>query len=261
VKRGALPAVLATVGMAGFVPAACIDLSTDPDEIVAIEFVAPRWPSVVAGDTLRDATGAIVPLEARLFGGDGDEVFGAPVDFLPEDDRVVVAPGGFLVADEGATGAAVLFASVPGVQSLTRQVEIVERPDSLAPEGSPPPLEWVIPDDPSTNTSAPLGGRVLSVTDTDTSGVRAWIVTFELESAGALIAPSDTSGVFLVSESGRPSYADTTDATGRATRRVRVRITPGFTPPDSVIVTVRTSYRGAQLAGSPVRLVLPPRPR
>jgi hypothetical protein len=91
--------------------------------------------------------------------------------------------------------------------------------------------------------------------------VRAWIVTFELESGGALIAPGDTSGVFLVSESGRPSYADTTDATGRATRRVRVRITPGFTPPDSVIVTVRASHRGAQLAGSPVRLVLPLRPR
>jgi hypothetical protein len=83
VKRRALPAVLATVGMAGLVPAACVDLSTDPDEIVAIEFVAPRWPSIVAGDTLRDATGAIVALEARLFGGDGDEVFGAPVDRRP----------------------------------------------------------------------------------------------------------------------------------------------------------------------------------
>jgi len=56
--------------------AACIDLSTDPDEIVAIEFPELPWPSIVAGDTLRDASGAVVPLTVRLLGGDGDVVTG-----------------------------------------------------------------------------------------------------------------------------------------------------------------------------------------
>ena len=47
------------------VATACIDLSTDPDEIVAIEFQDFPWPSIVAGDTLRDASGAVVPLTVR----------------------------------------------------------------------------------------------------------------------------------------------------------------------------------------------------
>jgi hypothetical protein len=256
-----MPAVLATAGLTGLVPMGCIDLSTDPDEIVAIELVAPAWPSIVAGDSLRDASGMAVPLAARLFGGDGDEVVGAPVDFLPGDNRLSVLPGNFLVATSGATGTVELRASAPGVQSPTQPIEIVERPDSLATDDAPTPLDWVIPDDPLVNVSVPLGAQVLSITEPDTTGVPAWIVTFELESRDTLVAPGDTTGVYLVNESGRASYADTTDGTGRASRRVRVRIAPGFTPPDSVIVRVRASYRGVPLPGSPVRLVLPLRPR
>src|SRR5512134_100429 len=120
--------------------------------------------------------------------------------------------------------------------------------------GTIQPLQWVVPDDPFLNVSQPLGGRVLSGPD---SGVRSWIVTFQLEADGRLIAASDTTQIFLVNEGGRPSYVDTTDATGGATRRVRLRIAPGLVPPDSAVVTVRASYKGVPLIGSPVRLVLP----
>ena len=69
--------------------AGCLDLSTDPDEIVAIEFNELPWPSIVAGDTLRDSTGAVATLGARLLDGDGDEVTG-PVEFLSQDGDVRV---------------------------------------------------------------------------------------------------------------------------------------------------------------------------
>ena len=49
IERGVL-ALLSLIAVA------CIDLSTDPDEIVAIEFGDLPWPSIVAGDTLRDAS-------------------------------------------------------------------------------------------------------------------------------------------------------------------------------------------------------------
>jgi hypothetical protein len=235
------------------VAAACIDLSTDPDEIAAIEFVDLPWPSIVAGDTLRDAGGAVAPLAARLFDGNGDVMTG-PLDFLPQQTSIHVVAGNHLVADDTASGSVGIIASTTGIQSVVRQIEIVTAPDSMAADGVIVPLAWVVPDDPFANTSQPLGAGVYSSPDT---GVRSWVVTFQLEADGRQIPESDTTQIFLVNDGGRPSYADTTDLSGRASRRVRLKVVPGLVPPDSAVVTVRASYKGVPLAGSPVRLVLP----
>ena len=251
-KRGWNGVVVAAI----IVAAACIDLSTDPDEIVAIEFVDFPWPSIVAGDTLRDSTGAVAPLSARLFSGDGDEVTGT-VDFLIQDGAVRVVGGNRLVADDTATGKAGLIASTTGVQSVIQQIEIVAAPDSMAVDGTVVPLDWVVPDDPQLNASKPIGARILSAAN---AGVQAWIVRFQLEAGGRIIPETDTAQVFLIGDTGRPSYADTTDASGKVSRRVRLRVVPGLVPPDSAVITISASYRGAPLAGSPLRLVLPLRP-
>jgi hypothetical protein len=235
------------------VAASCIDLSVDPDEIVAIELGDFAWPSIVAGDTLRDASGAIAPLVARLFDGDGDPVTG-PVEFLVERPGVRVVGGDRLVADDTASGTIGIIASTEGVQSVVRQIEIVVAPRSLLADGVITPLRWVFSDNPASNTSQPLGVRVIAGPDT---GVRSWIVTFQLEAAGRVISQTDTTQIFLVGDNGRPSYVDTTDASGSASRRVRLKIAPGLVAPDSAIVTVRASYKGQPLTGSPVRLVLP----
>jgi hypothetical protein len=235
---------------------ACIDLSTDPDEIVAIEFVDFAWPSIVAGDTLRDSTGAVAPLVARLFAGDGDEVTGQ-VEFLTQRNSVRVVAGDRLVADDTATGSAGIIASTAGIQSVVRQIEIVAAPDSLAADGTIVPLDWVVPDDPQVNSSQPLSVRVYTAA---AAGVRSWVVRFQLEAGGRRIPESDTTQIFLIGDNGRPSYADTTDLQGRASRRVRLRVAPGLVPPDSAIITVSAAWRGAPLKGSPVKLVLPLRP-
>ena len=240
---------------ATIVVAACLDYSTDPDEVVAIAFEPLPWPSVVAGDTLRDSSGTAAPLVARLFNGDGEEITG-PVEFFTQQPTIEVVSGDFLVADTAATGTAGVFASAIGVQSVAQQVEIVEAPDSM--QGGPVlPLEWVVPDDPATNTSQPLAARVLSAANV---GVRSWIVRFQLEIGGRVIPETDTTQAFLMGDNGRPSYVDTTDASGTASRRMRLRIEPGLVPPDSAVITVSASYRGVPLNGSPVRLVLPVRP-
>ena len=248
-RLGRASGVFAAVLMA----AGCFELSTDPGEVVAIEFAEFPWPSIVAGDTLRDASGAVAPLVVRLFGGDGD-IITAPVDFLTLRPAIRVVAGDLLVADDTATGQASLFASTAGLQSIVRQIEVVAAPTSVVPFGTVIPLRWVVPDDPFTNTSQPLGVRVLSAPD---AGVRSWIVNFQLEAGGRVIPPSDTTQIYLVNETGRPSYADTTDQSGNASRRVRLRIAPGLVPPDSAVITITASYKGTPLAGSPVRLVLP----
>jgi hypothetical protein len=98
------------------------------------------------------------------------------------------------------------------------------------------------------------------VLSSNATGVRAWIVRFQLEVGGRMIPEGDTTQVFLVAENGRPSYVDTTDASGRASRRMRLRIAPGLVPPDSAVITVSASFRGAPLKDSPLHLVLPVRP-
>ena len=236
----------------------CIDLSTDPDEIVAIEFSELPWPSIVAGDTLRDESGAVAPLVARLFDGDGDVVDG-PVEFLPQQNAVRVVNGNQLVADLTATGTIGIIASTEGLQSTALTIEVVPRPDSMAPEGIITPLQWVVPDDPSLNTSAPVSVKVLS--NTTTAPVRSWVVRFQLEAGGRVIPENDTTQIFLVGDNGRPSYADTTDFSGIASRRVRLRVVPGLTPPDSAVITVTASYKGVALIRSPLVLVLPIAPR
>lgn len=250
-RRGGL------VAAAALALAACFDFSTDPDEVIAIELADFPWPSVVAGDTLRDANGAVAPLVARLFDGNGDVVAGA-VEFLPDRLGVRVIEGNALVADDTATGQVGILASSPTVQSIVRQLEIVATPVTLAADANVFPLEWVVPDDPQSNTSQAIGARVLAA---DGTGVRSWVVTFQLEAAGRVIPPGDTTQIFLIGESGQPSSVDTTDVAGRASRRVRLRVLPGLTPPDSAILTLTASYRGVPLAGSPVVLVLPLRAR
>jgi hypothetical protein len=239
---------------ATMVVAGCIELSTDPDEIVAISIDELPWPSVVAGDTLRDASGAVAPLVAHLFNGSGDEVTG-PVEFFSQEPFLRFDSGNRLIADATATTGGGVFASTLGVQSIVRQVEIVPVPRTLAQDGTIiQPLQWVVPDDPQTNTSQPMGVRVLTGPN---AGVRSWIVYFQLEAGGRVIPESDTTQIFLIGDNGRPSYVDTTDASGRSNRRVRLRVVPGLTPPDSAVITVNASYKGAPLAGSPVRMVLP----
>lgn len=256
-RYAALALVAALAGSA-----ACIDLSTDPDEIVAIEFRPLAWPAVVAGDTLRDSLGHVAPLEARLFDASGAEVDGA-VQFFSRDTLTSVTESGLLVARTTADGTTQLLASGAGIQSAVRRVEVVPRPDSLAAEGTIDTLRWVIPDSPGENTSGLLRVKLFSRGSTPAKGVRSWIVSWSLSFQGQPIAPGDTSRLWLVSETGLASTLDTTDAQGVAARRVRLRVSSGLGlgALDSAVVLVEARERGVPVARSPVRLVLPIKPR
>lgn len=256
--RRALFALFAAVA-AG---AACVDLSTDPDEIVAIEFRPFAWPSIVAGDTLRDSLGQVTPLEARLFDASGAEV-DAEVEFFSRDTLSAVTDADLLVARAAADGTTQLLASGAGIQSSVRRLEVVPRPDSLAPEGTIDTLRWVIPDSPAQNTSGLLRVKLFSRASTPAKGVRSWIVTWSLAFEGQPVAPGDTTRLWLVGETGLASTVDTTDAQGVSARRVRVRVSGGLGlgALDSAVVLVEAKERGASVARSPVRLVLPIKPR
>ena len=241
----------------------CVDLTTDPDEIAAIEFEEFPFPAVVAGDTLRDSVGVVAPLRARVFDASGRELPPERVqpEFISRDPLVRIVRGPYAVALPDSEGTARLLASVAGLQSITRQLDVVRRPDSLAAAAVPDTLRWVLPDVPSTNLSQDLRVRVIR-RGPPVAGVRRWLVSFQAYFQGQPVVPGDTSVVYLVDESGRPSQLDTSDVQGFAGRRVRVRGGSALPPRlDSVVVLVRARERGSDLSGSPLRLVLPIRPR
>ncbi|MEP7347878.1 MAG: hypothetical protein ABI877_21585 [Gemmatimonadaceae bacterium] len=240
--------------------AGCVDLSTDPNEIVAIEFAPLPYPAVVIGDSLRDSLGVVAPLTGKLLNGSGDVASKATPSFFSLDTIVDVSTAGVTVAHQ-TIGTARLLASGGGLQSVIRTLDTTLQPDTLSVEAVQDTLRLTIPDDPVTNITTDL--RLKLETKTGTGGaVRSWVVNFQLRYKSNDIAPTDTSLLYLANESGRPSNVDTTDASGVVSRKVRFKIVPGQTPVlDSIIVTAVTKYKGALVPGAPARMVVRVKPK
>jgi len=255
VKPGRLTATaVAVLALSG-----CVDLSTNPNEIVAIEFAPLPYPAVVVGDSLRDSLGVVAPLQGKLLNGSGDVATKPAMIFFSLDTIVDVSTSGVTVAHQ-TVGTARLLASGGGLQSVIRTLDTTLLPDTLTVDAAPDTLRLTIPDDATANTSTDLRLKLQSISGGGT--VRSWVITFKLQYRSADIAPTDTSLLYLSNESGRPSRVDTTDASGLVSRRLRFKVIPGQVPAlDSVIVTAEAKYKGALVPGAPARMVVRVKPK
>ncbi|MEO6446092.1 MAG: hypothetical protein ABIZ91_02360 [Gemmatimonadaceae bacterium] len=239
---------------------ACIDLTVDPKSIGAIEFVAPSMPSVIVGDTLRDSTGAPEQLVAKVFTSDGDQVAGAPATFVSIDSLVTIVGGSFVVASAGVTGTSTLYASVGSLQSAARQLQVINRPDTVA--AGTALQDTILYFQPLTGTlDDSLTSVGVVVRDTAGAPVRAVLVSFRLVYRGVALAPADTGTYALLNDNSRPSRVDTTDATGAASRRVRFRARAGVVTRDTIVVEASVKALRQPLKGSPVSFTLLVLPR
>lgn len=263
-RAAAFGAAALVVALAG---GACSEATTDPNTPVAIAFDSLPAPSIVAGDTLRDAlTGQVAPLAARAFNSKGALIANPNFTYFTRDTTgaLKVVNGNLLVAGDMAHDATItLVASLNGLQ-LQQKIDIVPRPDSLAKAAdSVPVLTLIAPDDPSNISRDSLRVKLLH----DSAGaapvpVRSWVVRYEVVYSATTLADSvrlvasATSGTI---KSAPPSTSDTTDASGVASRLVRVFAKSGTATgvTDSVVVRAHATYRGAEVRGSPIRFVLP----
>jgi hypothetical protein len=227
---------LATCG-AAILLAGCVDLGTDPNAIGAISFDGIPYPAVVAGDTLRNEQGQVTLLSATVLSGAGDTVPDAKVEFFTRDSTIILTPDGRVIGKPGAQGVARLFATVDGLQSVTREINVVARPDTVAFVSAPDSL--IVSSVDTTNTSADFRLRLFTIATGE--GVVGFLVRYVLEFRGAPVAPGDTSRILLVNEAGKPSALDTTDANGDAGRRVHVRVPQLSGVSDSAVVRFRVS--------------------
>ena len=235
----------------------CIDLGTDTNAIGAISFDGIPYPAVVAGDTLRNEAGQATALRATVRSGAGDTVPNAKVQFFTRDTTIILTTDGIVLGRATATGLARLFAAVEGLQSITREIDVVRLPDSVAFVSAPDSL--VVSAADTTNNSAEFQLRLINKASGE--GVKGFLVRYVLEFRGAVIAPGDTTRILLVDESGRPSALDTTDASGNAGRKVHARVPALSGVTDSAVVRWHVSAGAYPDIQTEFRRVLRIRPR
>jgi hypothetical protein len=257
-------AVLAALFVAILVaPLACTDVSSAPGRAVSVAFDSLPYPSVVTGDSLRDSTGTVAPLHPLAFNSAGEVIPNAAFQFVPLDTGLTITTGG-LVAAQARGGSVRLVALVNGLQSVTRTLDIVRRPDSVIVTGKVvDTLRYALPDNATTNVATGVALRVATRDTTGgVTGTKSWLVSFQAFYNGKALAKSDTAVASLWNDGGSiVSTVDTTGADGAASRRLRIRPQGLLAANDSVIVIATVRYRGAAVRGSPVRFVILTRPK
>lgn len=243
---------------------ACTDVGTSPDGIVALAFDTLPYPSVVVGDTMRDSTGRAAPLSAVAYNADGNVMAEPAVRYIVLDTGVVISSQHYLIATTRTSGTVRVVAAAASLQSLQKTVTVTHEPDTLAATGATSDtLIYESPDVASKNVSKPMTVKLTR----DSSGTAvnvpgflvSWLVTFR----GQAILKADTTIASLWEDatSRRVSLVDTTGTDGAAARTLRIRTNELPTTADSFVVFASTRYRGAPVAGSPVKFVIHFRPK
>jgi hypothetical protein len=229
--------------------AACTDIPTSDSAVLAISADTLPAPAVVLGDTLRDSTGRATALQAIVYNFKGDVIANPTLSFLALDRGVKVdSKTGFVIGDSVRNTPARIAVSAGSLQVI-QSLLVTLRPDTAFAVNGRDTLVYS-PLDSTKNVSPALSVRVLhSLTSAD-SAVNSYLVSF------AVVSPVDTLLAKLVDDAGLASRVDTTDDTGTAARKIRLSPIRLTALRDSIIVNATVKYRGAQVRGSPVRLVL-----
>ncbi len=249
-KKSSPPAaLLALLGAIGVAAVSCTDISGSSTSVLSIQFDSLSAPSVVVGDTLRDTTGAIVLPVVHAFNFQGEEITPAPVYFLTPDSGITVdSATGLVVGDSLRSTPARIVATVGTLQAI-QNVDVTLRPDLIQAANGRDSLQIALLDT-TLNLSHLLTVALMHGVAPNDSTVKSYIVSF------AIVAQSNPQLGELVNEGGKASVVDTTDATGIAGRKIRVHPLFVGSAVDSIVVNATAKYRGVQVSGSPVRLVL-----
>jgi len=238
--------------------AACTEVSTDPDAIVAVRFDGSAYPSIVANDSLRDSLGALQPLRATGLNYKGDPIEGAGFVFSSPDTVLRVYETGDVFATRRKTDAtpARVFATAGKLQSVPDSLFVVQRADSM--KALRPVDTVIVAADGGTTGPDSIMFAVFGDTAAGQpkAPVPAWLVSFLLRYHGTTISTSDTSYAFTFETAGSGNkfvrvqrLIDTTNASGAAGRRVFVRTLSQ--PEDTIFLIVTMHQRIANSA--PIR--------
>ena len=229
--------------------AACTEVTTDPNTIVAVRFDGSAYPSIVADDSLRDSLGALQPLRATGLNYKGDPIEGAGFVFSSPDTVLRVYETGDVFATRRKTDAtpARVFATAGKLQSVPDSLFVVQRADSFK---ATKPTDTIFVNATGGGTSSDASRMIFSVFGDTATGqpkapVPSWLVSFQLRYHGTTIPPTDTSYAYTFElNSARtarvPTYIDTTESGGAASRRVFIRT---LSVPEDTVVLIATIHQ------------------
>ena len=85
--------------------AACVEAGTDPEVATSIEIDTIPYPSIVAGDSLRNDAGIVVPIPVQAFNSRNEPLPQAPITFIVADTAagLVIDADGRVFADPALT--------------------------------------------------------------------------------------------------------------------------------------------------------------
>lgn len=242
---------------------ACTTAGTAPDGIVAIAFDTLPYPSVVAGDTMRDSLGKAAALHALAYNASGSLISNPSLHYIALDTGVDIDANGYLVATTRIGGTVRVVAASSGLQSLARTIVITHAPTKVAiTNAAVDTVKYALPD-AATNVSKALTVKLTRDSAGSTVAVPGFLVSWQLTYHGQTIAKSDTTiaSVWDDGSTRKTSLLDTTSSDGTASRVVRVRSNALPASIDSFVAYATTRYRGAVVAGSPAKFVIHFRPK
>lgn len=231
---------------------ACTDIPTGTDQVLSFTINPLPSPSVVVGDTLRDSLGVVRPITITAFTFQGDTAVPPKIRFFTLDRGIKVDSLTGIVRGDSVRSPAKIIVAVGSIQA-TVQVGVALRPDTMAAADDRDSLSYSLLDT-TLNVSPALGVKLLHGKGPD-SAVVGYRVSFRMVSPAGTVAQ-------LINDAGiAGTTADTTDASGIASRRIKLNVAQLTTISDSVVVMASASYRGVAVRGSPMRLVLKYRPK
>lgn len=242
---------------------ACSDVGTAPDGIVALAFDTLPYPSVVARDTMRDSTGRAAPLRAVAYNADGNVIAEPAVRYIALDTGVEISSQGYLIATTRTSGTVRVVAAAASLQSLQKTVTVTRAPSRIAASGATADtLKYALPD-AVTNVSKPMTVKLTRDSADTALNVPGFLVSWRVTFREQTIPPTDTTLASLWDDATgrRVSMLDTTGTDGTAARTLRIRSNALPSAADSFVVYANTRYRGAAVAGSPVKFVIHFRPK
>ena len=238
--RRARRTVIAALTIAGWWAVSCREIPAPEGGVMSLSAVQLASPGMVAGDTLRDSTGAVAPLRVTVYGFDGEPLDPQPAVSFVVLDSVSHLAGALLIGD--TIGTTRVVAGAGSVQTQPAEVKVTLAPAAVSAVDSvlQRPVYSLVNGD-TVSSSGNLGVKVVSATG---SAVEAVIVRYFIDKAPTGTAPT----VVLVNGNAR-SDRDTSGNDGVASRVARLRLNAisNFTAPETVSVRATASHRGSSL--------------
>lgn len=234
---------------------ACGTVPTFSDNIASVSAVELPSLVVVAGDVIRDSTGAKAPLKVDAYAISGAVLTGVTPVYIvtPVDTGIHIDANGYLTASDSIRVVHIVARVGDRIQTTQAVLNVVPLPELIAGNGTTDPLVGF-------PAKGPLQVTVTGTRKNTRAPTQGVVVRYQITKVNGSTTV-DPKKVFLVDDQNVPllnnptAAVDTTDASGLASRFVLVSDTAGIST-----VEIRATARplkGETLTGNPVTFTLP----